>query len=277
MDILALIISIFKILGLFLLALLILILIIFFIILFSNASLDFALSFNNELKYIIKVKYLFGIIKYKYNYHKNEAEFKILGKNFIKNKDKSLKNDYNKNNELVYIKNIEDKDLKKAPYKHNKDLEKDINKAVKKDIKKEQLKKNTAYKNNKQNNKKNNKIFSLLKEIDNKKEIIDAFKSFLKKIIKAIKLKKLKINFELGLDDPAATGQLFGLISIFLALIKAKNSSINLKPNFNQEIYKGDLSFNIKTSLLRLIYPVCFFIFKKPIRKLLLKLFKKEN
>lgn len=266
MGILALIISILKIIGIILLIILALILLILIILLFSSIKFETIAKINKEIKFIVNIKYLFGIIKYKYDYEKNESLLKIFGKKINFNEEKEL--DYELKEDLEDIKKDIEKNIETDIEKIDYNLEKDNYNKSKKKNKEDKYKEKTKKKSNKS---KNFDFINILKQIykDNK-DILKIFKKLIERLIKAIKIKKIKIDFEYGLYEPYETGKLCGIISIILPIFPKKYlKKIKLIPNFEEEKFIGDVFIKLKTNLFKILLPILIFILKKPIRKII--------
>lgn len=299
MGILALIISILKIIVIIVLVILALILLILLVLLFCSIKIESNAKINNEISFTLNVNYLFGIIKYKYNYKNNENSLKIFGKNInnVNKKKKDLKNRYSANEDINEIpkENLKNDDIKLNKEKLEKQIQqektfdfdkKDINlneskiKENKQEIKRKHKTKEKIKKSKKSNDKnisKKGTFLDKLKSIyyyEQKKEVIQYFKKLLIRIIKAIKIKKVNLDFEYGFNDPCLTGKVCGIISIILPIFSKKNIyNIKLMPNFEEQKIIGSGYIKIKTNIFKLLFPVVIFIFKKPIRKII---FRKE-
>ena len=76
---------------------------------------------------------------------------------------------------------------------------------------------------------------------------------FAKRLSKTIALQHLELNLELGTDDPALTGRLFGYIEAFKRIF-GKRIRISLSPDFLQPRFAGSGSLRFSIYLHRLIF-----------------------
>ena len=76
---------------------------------------------------------------------------------------------------------------------------------------------------------------------------------FIKRLLKTISLQHAELNLELGTDDPAFTGRLFGYIEAFKRIF-GKRIRISLTPDFLQPRFAGSGSLKLSIYLHRLIF-----------------------
>ncbi len=76
---------------------------------------------------------------------------------------------------------------------------------------------------------------------------------FMKRLSKTIAFQHLKLNLELGTDDPALTGRLFGYVEAFKRIV-GKRIHISLIPDFVQPRFAGSGSLRLSIYLHRLIF-----------------------
>lgn len=271
----SILIGLLKILGI----ILALILIVIFIVIFSSINLK--ISFNNKEKvnYIIKIKYMLGILTYTLNSKNNINSIKIFGINiekFKKNKNIS-KNKISKNKKVQNEEQSEENIYKTASI--NIDINKD---EQTENINKNNIKDNITNEKNKFNKRKykiNNiksKIYEVIEKIKsiisypNKKEILNLSFLLIKRLIKSIKFKKIKININYGLDDPFKTGNICGIINAIIPFLPKKYiKDIKIMPDFENELFFANLEVKCKTSLFKLLLPIIMFISKKTIREII--------
>ena len=281
----AFLIGLLKIIGVILAIILVLI----GIIIFSNIKLKLDCTNKNKINYVVKVTYILGLITYILDSENNINCLKILGINLQK---------FKKNKKVTKNENIEDEEITyqtasinspKDDYTHKKENIKNEKTKKSKNIK------NTEYTQNRQNKKNTKKSTS--EKIDNtknkpnnikqkikyinlkikkvihyprKKQIINLYLTLLKRLLKAIKFKKIKINVDYGLDDPFKTGQICGIISAIIPFLPKKlMKDIKILPNFENTIFLGDIQIKCSTSLFKLLFPIVIFITKKDIRKII--------
>ncbi len=271
----SILIGLLKILGI----ILALILVIIFIVIFSSINLK--ISFNNEEKvnYIIKIKYMLGILTYTLNSKNNINSIKIFGINiekFKKNKNIS-KSKISKNEKVQNEEQSEENIYKTASI--NIDVNKD---EQTENINKNNIKDNITNEKNKFNKHKDkinnikSKIYEVIEKIKsiisypNKKEILNLSLLLIKRLIKSIKFKKIKININYGLDDPFKTGNICGIISAIIPFLPKKYiKDIKIMPDFENELFLANLEVKCKTSLFKLLLPIIMFISKKTIREII--------
>ncbi|MCM1439650.1 MAG: DUF2953 domain-containing protein [Roseburia sp.] len=92
-------------------------------------------------------------------------------------------------------------------------------------------------------------------------------------IFSYIKPRKLQADLIIGLDDPAATGQVLSYYGILYSLI---GNNVNITGDFERKRIEGSVFIKGKIKLFTFLKAVIRIYFNKDIRKLL-KLFKKEE
>ena len=291
MQILALIIGILKILGIILLIILALILLIILSLLFSKIKIDLDAKFFEEIQLKLKASYLFGILKYSFNYEKNQMKLTIFGKNiFKKNKKQNIRKNKLKSSKINNENQFKE-EFKEESGEEFENFEQEIFQDKEKEVsqnKKTFEEENPIFENKETNfenreNKKEDKIqeedfgeeksfFSKIKYLKEKidKNIIKQTIILIKKLIKAINFKKIKINLDYGFEEPYTTGKVCAIISIILPMFSQKHIKyINLIPNFQEKELKGETEIKIRTNLFKLLLPILFFICDKNIRKII--------
>jgi phosphate/sulfate permease len=178
--------------------------------------------------------------------------------------DKKLKLD-------VYIFGIK---LKNRRKKTTEKPEEDVKRRVK-------IEKKTELKTEKRKEEKKEKKKVSLKEIfseinfyfkyPNKEIIIKSCVNLLFKILAVLKPKIFELDAEYGLEDVAATGQIYGALWAFGIIRK----DINIKPNFDKEVFLIKLHLKGKILLALLAAPVLKFVLSRPIFKLILDALKR--
>ena len=76
---------------------------------------------------------------------------------------------------------------------------------------------------------------------------------FIKRLLKTISLQHAELNLELGTDDPAFTGRLFGYVEAFKRIF-GKRIHISITPDFLQPRFAGSGSLRLSIYLHRLIF-----------------------
>lgn len=93
---------------------------------------------------------------------------------------------------------------------------------------------------------------------ENFKGIWNAALLFLKRVVKAVKPKKSEGNIDFGFSSPMRTGEVFGIISLFLS--NKANKGLTVIPHFNEEIMKGNGTFSGSVSLGKLLIYILLFL-----------------
>lgn len=86
------------------------------------------------------------------------------------------------------------------------------------------------------------------------------------KMIKSIIPRKIRLHLEFGTNDPAMTGYILGLLSIFYAFT---GNSMDIKPDFEKQLFKGDFSIKGKIFIFVLVYHGLRIILDKRVKKLI--------
>ncbi len=102
-------------------------------------------------------------------------------------------------------------------------------------------------------------IFQILRT----KGLLKQLKRLLQDILKCLKIRDLRVNFRVGLDDPADTGLLFALISpVTFFLGSSRIHDIRVQPSFEDEaVFKGYLSGAVRLLPIQLVIPFSRFVF----------------
>lgn len=269
--ILSSILSIFKIIGVIFLAILTILVILIFILLISK--IKFKLDFENYQNNIIlfDFSYLFGILKI--NYNSNAINIKVFGINLKKkcqNKDTS-ENTNNSNQQQIHssqsINSSENKQINKQT-NINENFNGKTNHTSEKKLDNRDF-------SNKENNSKSSdfKIWKEVKDILNYKDkfkLFKVFNKFIKNFIYSFKIKKFNINFTYGFDCPCETGKICAIINIIIPFFhKYKVFDINLIPDFDNTVFKGNLNIHLETRLIKILFAFLKLLFSRPIIKLI--------
>ncbi len=114
-------------------------------------------------------------------------------------------------------------------------------------------------------------------EIEGKREIFQAAKKLLKRLIKGILPNHLMVKATIGLGEPNYTGYFMGLVGILTAKF---GKNIQVKADFTRLVAE-DIQVSIKGNILfgYFLYSLMAFILTKPVRRILIKLWKgrKQN
>ncbi len=114
-------------------------------------------------------------------------------------------------------------------------------------------------------------------EIEGKREIFQAAKKLLKRLLKGILPKHLILKATLGLGEPDFTGYLMGLVGVLTAKF---GRNVQVKADFTRLVAE-DIEVSIKGKLVPgyFLYSLLSFAWTRPVRKILIKLWKgrKQN
>ncbi len=114
-------------------------------------------------------------------------------------------------------------------------------------------------------------------EIEGKRDIFDAAKKFLKRLIKGILPNHLRIKATIGLGEPNYTGYFMGLVGI---LTSKFGKNVQVKADFTRLVAE-DIEVSVKGNLVfgYFLYSLLAFALTKPVRRILIKLWKgrKQN
>lgn len=114
-------------------------------------------------------------------------------------------------------------------------------------------------------------------EIEGRREIFQAAKKLLKRLIKGILPHELMLKATLGLGEPHLTGYLMGLVGVLTAKF---GRNIQVKADFTRLVAE-DIEIRIKGKLVPgyFLYSLLAFAWTKPVRRILIKLWKgrKQN
>lgn len=102
-------------------------------------------------------------------------------------------------------------------------------------------------------------IFKILRT----RGLLGQIKRLLRDILKCLKIRDLRANFRVGLDDPADTGLLLALIgpAIFF-LGSSRVHEIRVQPSFEDEaVFEGYLRGAVRLVPIQLVMPLLRFVF----------------
>lgn len=146
----------------------------------------------------------------------------------------------------------------------------DSKKAKPKKEKKKKEKKPKKEKKDKEPNKnieQAKELWAFLQESENK-GVLKFITKYVVKIIKWILPRKVYVDMELGLEDPALTGYIAAVTSIVYVATK---KHIHIAPNFNEQVVKGDFRVKGRLYLYQLLYYIIRVIIDKRVRRLIKK------
>lgn len=120
-------------------------------------------------------------------------------------------------------------------------------------------------------------LIETIKDIRNKKESLEKIyyspifgkvkedlKGYVKEIFKIIKPKELSGYVEFGLDDPAVTGRILGVLATILPLYEGY---LTVKPDFTEKCFKGNIHGKGKIYLISVLKLAIKVIFNKNLIK----------
>lgn len=86
--------------------------------------------------------------------------------------------------------------------------------------------------------------------------------SFVRDILRLSKIRQLRMNFRIGLGDPAETGMLFAVLAPAMVVIRSFSSAdIQLEPDFEQERLQGYCKGDIRAVPIKFVRPLIPFVF----------------
>lgn len=114
-------------------------------------------------------------------------------------------------------------------------------------------------------NRKKDRLMRQLQDEQNQFAVKEIFKT-LGKLLKHIRPGKLKIKGRLGFDDPAQTGQVFGIIGMLMPLY---GEHIQLEAVFDEKIMEGDLYLGGRIRLGTLAWFAIRLVMRREVRRLI--------
>ncbi len=264
------ILGILKIIGIIILVILTLLLIIAFCVLVVPLRYKGKIKFDkNSYSGYIKGRYLFGILRFNINIDKDitysvKLLFKELTGEPLVNTENNSKEKFEANaKESVENKSEDNLEDKHTVYEENStDFNNKENTSGTKNSKVKKLKEKLLSKFNKLKFNFRKFCDKLRKISTRKQEYIDflkdpsslvaktMLKESLYKLFKIILPRNIKGEINFGLEDPATTGFVLGLIYIFLP---RRFKSLKLVPDFENVVLNGDITFKGHTSLVSVL------------------------
>ena len=166
------------------------------------------------------------------------------------------------------VDNSINKKTKKKDKKGKKEKKDKKDKKGKKEKKDKKDKKNKKDKKDKKDSiEKAKEMWKFLHEPENEGVLKHIIK-YLVKVIKWILPKKVMIDMEVGLEDPATTGYIAAVTSIVYVMTK---KNIHIIPNFNEPVVKGSFKIKGNIYLYQLLYYIIRVIIDKRVRRLIKK------
>ena len=269
MEILIIILSILRILGLILLGILFVavLLIIFVLFIPIRYGIYSEKKENNEFIAKVNVSWFLKFLNCHYCYENEASKFavKILGFTIISDQKKvkvehDIKERDKESNQAEQIKSEQTQSEQAKPEQEEN---------YRQEIDKEE---SISFKEKINNAKaKIDLVIEKIKYIYNyqqRAEIQSLTINYIKKIISTLKPKVFKINGEIGFESPDITGY----FTIGASVLEFINLDINLKENFEKQIVAGEVIIKGKFRVWSVLWPTIKYILKKPIRNLIKQL-----
>ncbi len=102
--------------------------------------------------------------------------------------------------------------------------------------------------------------------LEEKKRLISACVTFLKRVLRHVMPEDFVAEGELGMEDPALTGYLIGAVAV---LKGAVFHSIYIKANFHEQVLRGKVIMRGKIRLVSLFYAAVRLALERPVRKII--------
>ncbi|NLP46266.1 MAG: DUF2953 domain-containing protein [Epulopiscium sp.] len=115
---------------------------------------------------------------------------------------------------------------------------------------------------------------NMMKEYPYKQALIKEVYCFCKNLIFYILPKQYHVSWEFGLEDPAQTGYMLGLVSMVSPFC---GENIHIRGNFQEEIMEGFISGEGKIRIGSIIKKMILFLWNPPIRTLIKMYFKQRK
>lgn len=86
--------------------------------------------------------------------------------------------------------------------------------------------------------------------------------SFVRDILRLSKIRQLRVNFRIGLGDPAETGMLFAVLAPAMVVVRSFSAAdVQLEPDFEQERLQGYCRGDIRAVPIKFVRPLIPFVF----------------
>lgn len=275
MDVLLLIWAVVKIILWILLAVVAVVLVLLSLLLLCNlryeATGDFqqgsqkAKGFASWLFNLVRVEFSYGEAGFEYN-------LKIPFKSLIfrqKKPESTVKVDDDRVVTAMDKETSAQNSIKTEQVDNNKTDKTNISKPEEQKTRKEKNPRREKKTKKNQGSEKKPSLFIRLKNVYYKYEIGNLYtpvKRFLKRLLKAIGIKKARANLTFGFDDPSVTGVVLGGGCALAAFLPA---DLRLKGYFDGPCLDGSAIICGKTCVLAILVPLVKFIFEKPVWKLI--------
>jgi len=110
--------------------------------------------------------------------------------------------------------------------------------------------------------------YNMVVKYPDKKVIIKSAINLFKTLLKKLKPKIFKVDMEVGLDDPSATGFIMAATSLLIEL----HPHVNIYGNFEEKTFTYKARIKGRLFLFPFMYHTCKFVLQKPIRTLIRKI-----
>ncbi len=117
-------------------------------------------------------------------------------------------------------------------------------------------------------NQKKERLMKQLQDEQNRFAMKEIFRT-LGKLFKHIRPRRLKIKGRLGFDDPAQTGQIFGIIGMLMPLY---GEHIQLEAVFDEKVMEGELYLSGRVRIGSLLWMALRLVLRKEVRRLITQL-----
>lgn len=273
MQVLMILLTILKVIGIILLSIVGIILLLILIILFVPIRYEGEFKYDDELTLKAKVSWFLKLFSVKWEYVNNEMHIKIRVIKLLKDKNKDKKIDKKTDNEADLEEApeeviIEEEQVDKTPpdnkdddkilpkpvaqYRQTEEMPVEIKKEIQRNEKKVEdgeveVQPSTKFKAKKKKEKKKEKtkepsILEKLKAVYQHKDREAVFRSSkitLIKLFKHIRPRKFDISLIVGFEDPSNTGYVLALNGILKPFID-KDNHLHIQGEFNNEVFEGE-------------------------------------
>ncbi|MBI2869330.1 MAG: DUF2953 domain-containing protein [Chloroflexi bacterium] len=95
--------------------------------------------------------------------------------------------------------------------------------------------------------------------------LVPALIALVRGLLGCFKIRRISVDYDIGLADPAATGLLFAVIGSVTPFVSAPRRRISLRPSFEDRVFiQGSSSARVSLRPITLAAPVARFIFSRP-------------
>ena len=228
------------------------------VVLFIPFNYELKVSKEKKFKAKFRATWFFRAAKVYYNYEKNVLIFTVFGRKLFKKKAAPLpSNNLDKPNETA------NEPQNKAPAK--KEVVYSSKQPSEPDVPPDEQEVSKSFKDQ----------IDMFNNYPHKKELLLLTLKLIKKIFNGIRPKEFSLNAEIGLDDPATTGQFIGLCYTIIPFTKL---DIFIKGNYEKLCINGELYIKGSLFLYKIIVPVGIYVIQKPVWSIIKNtLFRKDD